>query len=323
MSTMLFFLVPICLLAVVWSLCFVGACFDTHGIPGPAYSDSILADPTVRPIAYWPLSDLIGPALNMPGQTSGAGDLSGNHHDGTYTIPPAYPTTPANSKPIAQPSLARSASIVPGDSGSTKNPLPASADFEGGFVSIPWAPTSLPFSDFTLEAWVKPNWTMPGFRWTVFSALGTGDTTGFVIYVNEQNQWQFFIGNGTTTNTPINSMVPIDLTSGTPTYLAVTFNSSTNTLNLWINPQSQSDTPNPPPPATPAFTTQTTFAQIDPSQMLSFFIGADANNQASRTQDGASGAPLFPFQGLIQSVALYDVALDAATVQSHFADGMD
>ena len=55
MSTMLFFLVPIGMLAVVWSLCFVGACFPTSGIPGPPYSNTILAEASL--VAYWPLSD--------------------------------------------------------------------------------------------------------------------------------------------------------------------------------------------------------------------------------------------------------------------------
>ena len=55
MSTTLFFLVPIGMLAVVWSLCFVGACFPTSGLPGPPYSNTILSEPSL--IAYWPLSD--------------------------------------------------------------------------------------------------------------------------------------------------------------------------------------------------------------------------------------------------------------------------
>jgi hypothetical protein len=320
MSTTLFFLVPIGILAVVWSLCFVGACFQTSGLASP-YSDNIVTESSL--VAYWPLGDLLG-TLDTQGQTSIAGDLSGNHHDGTYTIPPAYPSGAQAvqfSKPIANPSLSRNPSIVAGDAGSVKNPLAASVDFEGGFVSIPWASNSPQLSDFTLEAWIKPDWTVTGFRWSVFSALAPGNTTGFVIYVNEQNQWQFFIGDGTTANTPINSMVPVPVNPGSITYVAVTFESGTGTLSLWINPQSESDLPNPPPP-TPAFTTQTTYVPVDPTQLVTFFIGADANQEALRTMDGGPGAPLFPFQGQIQSVALYSTALDANTLQSHFTNGV-
>src|ERR1700690_3572126 len=99
MSTTLFFLVPIGMLAVVWSVCFVGCVFQTGGLPGPPYSNTILAEPSL--IAYWPLSDLPNsqlpagaPALPPPPQGStGVGvaqDLSGKNHNGTYINPPTY-----------------------------------------------------------------------------------------------------------------------------------------------------------------------------------------------------------------------------------------
>jgi hypothetical protein len=315
MSATLFFLVPIGMLAVVWSLCFVGACFQTSGIPGPGYSGVVLGEPSL--LAYWPLNDLLT-VLDAQGQTSIAGDLSGNHHDGTYTIPPAYPTMPASSKPIAQPSLARGASIVPGDTQSTKNPFAASADFDGGFVSIPWSTqNSPPLPEFTLEAWIKPKWTGTGFSWVVFG--GVTNTTGFGVYINPNNLWEFTIGNGTALTT-VTSSVQVDLT--TATYVAVTCD-QTGTLTLWINPVSQSDTPNPPPP-TPAQTFPNTgYVAADPTQPVTFFIGAGAPQEALRTQPGGAGAPLFPFQGLIQSVALYSSVLDATDLQTHFTNGMD
>jgi hypothetical protein len=317
MSTTLFFLVPIGMLAVVWSVCFVGCVFHTSGLASP-YSDDIVG--TTGLVAYWPLSDLLTP-LNMTSQTSVAQDISGNGHNGTYTIPPAYPTTPANSAVPPNPSVARATSIVPGDAGSTKNPLPASVNFQGGYVSIPWAANSPVLTDFTLEAWVQPSWQQTGFRWSVFSARGPGNTTGFILYVNEQNIWQLFIGTGATTNTTIDTMVAAPVNPSSTTYVALTFQStmgSTNgTLSLWINP-STDDESNPP---TAAFTTQTAYVPIDPSLMLSFFIGADANDVALRTQDGGSGAPLYPFEGQIQSVALYSVALSATDLAGHFENG--
>ena len=133
MSTALFFLLPIGLLAVVWSLCFVGACLPVSGLPGgPAtpYSNLILGEQGL--IAYWPLSD-------APGSTQ-AKDITGNGHDGTYTSPPDYPAMPANSRALNPPMVnLGQTSIVPGDTGSgDKNPNAASVDFEGGYVSIPW-----------------------------------------------------------------------------------------------------------------------------------------------------------------------------------------
>jgi hypothetical protein len=312
MSTTLFFLVPIGMLAIVWSVCFVGCVLQTHGVGSP-YSDAVVG--TTGLVAYWPLSDLLTP-LNAPGQTSGAQDLSGNGHTGTFTIPPAYPTTPNSAVPPT-PSVARAASLIPGDSGSTKNPFPASANFQGGYVSIPWATNTPPLTDFTLEAWVQPSWTTTGFRWSVFSARGPGNTTGFILYVNELNNWEIFIGNGTTTNTSFDTKVPAPINPNAPQYVAVTYDSTQQTLSFWVNPTTD-DMSNPLPAA---FTASTAYVPIDPSLMLSFFIGANANDVALRTQDGAAGAPLYPFEGQIQSVALYSTALSATELAIHFGFG--
>jgi Concanavalin A-like lectin/glucanases superfamily len=331
MSTTLFFLVPIGMLAVVWSFCFVGACFPTGGLPGPPYSNTILDE--VSLVAYWPLSDFPNsqlpagaPALPPPPQGStGVGialDLKSNHN-GTYINPPAYQPGTTIPQIGANPTLnQRQTSIVPGDafkSGSEN--LPACVDFEGGYVSIPWAANSPPLTEFTLEAWVKPRWTVTGFMWVLFAAR-TGQGTGFVIFVNDQNQWEFNIGNGTAV-TGVNTMVPAPLNLSSATYVAVTFKSTsgtTGTLSLWIDPSSDDEDPSVPPTA--SFATQTTYAEIDPTQAVTFFIGAGDNQNATlRTQAGGPGAPQGPFQGLIQSVALYNTALEPTDLASHFADG--
>jgi hypothetical protein len=336
MSTTLFFLVPIGMLAVVWSVCFVGCFLQTGGLEQP-YSNNILAESTL--VAYWPLSDFPNaqlpagaPALPPPPQGSTsvgiAQDLSGNNHNGNYLNPPLYQsgttflTTMGNPPVDLKPTLnLHQASIVPGDAFAegSKN-LPACVDFEGGYVSIPWAANSPALTDFTLEAWIVPKWTVTGFTWTVFSAR-TNNGTGFVIHINQQNQWEFSIGNGTAL-TPVNTMLPAAV-DGSLTYVAVTFestNGTTGTLSLWINPASDTDSNTPPPP-TASFATQTTYVAADPTQPMTFFIGAGDNQNAPRTQDGGPGAPTVPFQGLIQSVALYDSALDPTDLASHFANG--
>jgi hypothetical protein len=327
MSTTLFFLVPIGMLAIVWSLCFVGACFPTTGLPGPPYSNTILNE--VSLVAYWPLSDFPNslppagaPALPPPPQSStGLGtalDLK-NNHNGTYIKPPAYVSGTTIPQIGTNPTLnQRQTSIVPGDAfkSGSKN-LPACVDFEGGYVSIPWAANSPALTDFTLEAWVMPKWTVMGFTWTVFSAR-TNNGTGFVIHINQQNQWEFSIGNGAAL-TSVNTMVPAAV-NGALSYVAVTFDSATQVLSLWINPDSDtSASPTAAWPPSPA--TTTTYVAADPTQPMTFFIGAGDNQNAPRTQDGGPGAPTVPFQGLIQSVALYDSALDPTDLASHFADG--
>jgi hypothetical protein len=329
MSTTLFFLVPIGMLAVVWSVCFVGCVLQTHGLAQP-YSNNILAEPSL--IAYWPLSDFPNsqlpagaPALPPPPQGSTsvgiAADLSGNNHNGSYINPPAYMPGTTIPQIGSNPTLnLQQASIVPGDAfaSGSKN-LPFSVDFEGGYVSIPWAPNSPALTDFTLEAWIQPKWNVTGFVWVLFAARTTVGT-GFAIYINQQNQWEFTIGNGTAPMV-VSTMVPAAV-NGTPTYVAVTFQSATQVLSLWINPAS--DTPTPPTAAwPPSPATTTPYVAIDPTQPVTFFIGAgdNQNAQTPRTQNGGPGAPLLPFQGLIQSVALYSTALDPTDLASHFQNG--
>jgi hypothetical protein len=306
---------------VVWSLCFVGCVLPTSGLPGPPYSNTILAEASL--IAYWPLSDLAGAAPAPPqGSTSLgiAADLSGNGHPGTYINPPAYMAGATIPQIVTNPTLnLHQASIVPGDAfaAGSKN-LPACVDFEGGYVSIPWAANSPPLTEFTLEAWIKPKWTVTGFNWAVFSAH-TGTGRGFSLFINDQNQWQLSVGNGTTF-TPFNTMAPAPVNPSSTTYVAMTFESTggtTGTLSLWINPSSDDTSVAP----TATFSTQTTYVAVDPTQPVTFFIGAGDNQNAPRTQAGGPGAPLVPFQGLIQSVALYNSALEPTDLASHFADG--
>jgi Concanavalin A-like lectin/glucanases superfamily len=341
MNTTLFFLLPIGMLAIVWSFCFVGACFPTSGLPGTPYSNTILKE--VGLVAYWPLSDLPNtplptgaPALPPPAPGStGLGtavDFTGKNHNGTYIVPPLYIsgttflTTTGNPPVDRNPALnLHQPSIVPGDgfAQGSKN-LPACVDFEGGYVSIPWAANSPSLAEFTLEAWIKPGWTSTAFNWVLFAARTANATgTGFALSINAQNQWEIAVGNGAGAGfTQVNTFVqaPIGVSSGT--YIAVTFqstNGTSGTLSLWIDPASD-DTSTPP---TPTFSTPATYFPIDTSVAVTFFIGAgdNQNAQTPRTQAQGPGAPLVPYQGLIQSVALYNTALDPTDLASHFADG--
>lgn len=323
MSTTLFFLLPIGMLAVVWSLCFVGVCFPTTGEATP-YSDLILKqEPSL--LAYWPLNDATGVAPPPPfpptptGSTSigEAADFSGKNHIGSYLLPPIYPTLAGSAGPTQMPNgpavNLQAGSIVPGDAGSTTNSEPNSADFEGGYVSIPWsAPNAL--SAFTLEAWIQPN---PngiglGFDEAIFSALTANNNVfqGFRVLLNTSNQLTVVIGDGTA-NPPSPSLsAAIDPT--TITYIAVTCQSSNFTLFA-----AGIDDPATQPQMIGSFG----YVPVDPTQPVTFFIGAGVNEQALRTQGGVTGAPEFPFLGKIQSVALYSSALSNMDLQSHFSAG--
>jgi hypothetical protein len=313
-TTLFFFLLPIGLLAVVWSVCFVGCHFPTSGEAAP-FSDLVLQDePTL--LAYWPLND--GPGSTpVPPPTGSKGigtafDLSGKGHIGSYLKPPIYPALAGSAGPMQMsngPAVnLQAGSIVPGDAGSSTNSSPNSADFEGGYVSIPWSsPTAL--SDFTLEAWIKPNPNGAGlgFDEVVFSAF-TAANTGFRVIINTMNQLEVVIGNGTANPMTTSLSTAIDPT--TITYIAVTCQSSNFTLFA-----AGIDGPATQPQMLGSFP----YIAADPTQPATYFIGAGENEQSLRTQDGTTGAPEFPFLGQIQSVALYSSAL--TDLQTHFSDG--
>ena len=324
MSATLFFLVPIGMLAVVWSLCFVGACLPVSGLPPNPYSNIIVAGPSL--LAYWPLNDAMGAAAPPPfpptpqGSTSigSAADFSGKGHTGSYLLPPNYPATPPKgSSPIAGAPVLnlQQASLVPGDvSNATATDTlsnPASVDFEGGYVSIPWSTQNPPsLNQFTLEAWIQPHWMgTPGFLWVVFSAFI--NNTGFRVLINDQNQLEVLIGNGTATPPTFSLSTAIDPT--TVTYIAVTCDLS-GTVTLVA---SGVDDPSTSPQMFPG----TGYVAVDPAQQVAYFIGAGENDQPLRTQSGVEGAPEFPFKGQIQSVALYGTALSTTDLQSHFSAG--
>jgi hypothetical protein len=330
MSTTLFFLVPIGMLAVVWSVCFVGCVLQTSGIAEP-YSNNILQESTL--VAYWPLSDFPNspppagaPALPPPPQGStGLGtalDISGKGHNGSYLQPPTYPAL-QQSTALNPPTLTlRQGSIVPGDAFTTgsKN-LPACVNFDGGYVSIPWS-TQNPqdLSQFTLEAWIQTGWPGSGAYWVVF--CGLVNHRGFSFYVNPANHWEIAVGTGGTSPNPtFDTMVPI--VPGSTTYVAVTCDKNGN-MSLWINPSSDSDSNTPPPPSANWTSPMPTgYMQVDTTQPVTFFIGAGDCAEAPRTQDLGSGAPAYPFKGLIQSVALYNSVLDPTDLASHFENGAE
>jgi hypothetical protein len=91
-------------------------------------------------------------------------------------------------------------------------------------------------------------------------------------------------------------------------------------FNLFVNPASDTSAPPTPNWTSPG---STAYVAVDPTQPVTFFIGAGDNIDAQtlRTQPMGPGAPLYPFQGRIESVALYKAVLDATTLQSHFISG--
>jgi len=64
----------------------------------------------------------------------------------------------------------------------------------------------------------------------------------------------------------------------------------------------------------------TGYVPVVPTPEVTYFIGAGENDQPLRTPTtNPNGTPAFPFQGQIQSVALYNSA--GVDIKSHFSSG--
>ena len=174
--------------------------------------------------------------------------------------------------------------------------------------------TSPDLPQFTLEAWIQPGWSDSKFLAVVFGAASPAATpnSNFVVFINEQNQLQVTIGNGSMLSVfPPNPTVTID--PSVPTYIAVSGDSSSGTIILFANAQDGS--------AMSQTVQNTGFAGINKNQLATFFIAAGDNTDTLRSAPKGAGAPQFPFQGQIQSVALYGTALNTNQMQGHFSNG--
>jgi Concanavalin A-like lectin/glucanases superfamily len=300
MSASLLLLISIGVAAVVWSACFVGCLSE----PPPPISDYYLYQNTVTStpglVAFWPLDDTSGTV---------AVDLAANHFNGTYTTGPDVPTYNAAQQSDASPGTfaLNQTNIVAGD---TANGNPATPNpcvyFDGGYVSVPWQPSLGPVQ-FTLEAWVVPNWTLadaqanPSFRAVIDSASdAAGMFTGFALYASPDNLWTATIGIGSqnATATTGNNQT---IVQGSLYFLVVTYDGST--LTLWVNPV---DTTQPPDGSVAA----SGYASVGPP--IPLYIGTGRPDLPT---------PLFPFNGSIQDVAVYKVVLDGKTIETHYLNG--
>jgi hypothetical protein len=290
--------------AIVWSVAFVGCSFH----PGAAVTDYYQYQSTVMGtsglVAYWPLDDTSGTV---------AVDLGPNNFNGTYTMGPDVPTYNAAQKSDASPGTftLNQTNIVPGDTvsvdGNPATPNPC-VYFNGGFVNVPWqAALGPPMpGQFTLEAWVVPNWTLadaqnnPSFRCVVMSAVSAA-STGFSILVTPDNLWSAAVGLGSqfvTVTTGNNQTI----VQGSLYFLVMTYDGST--LTLWINP---ADTTQPPDASGAAS------GYVPVASPVPFYIGTGRPDLPT---------PLFPFNGSIQDVAFYNVVLDGKTIETHYMNGL-
>jgi Concanavalin A-like lectin/glucanases superfamily len=330
MSTSLIVLLPVILLGIVGMLCFVGCILPSYGL-GPSFTTytttTILLNKDC--IAYWPLKEV---ADTTPAAELISGN-TGNYIDPT-TAPSLYPwpdySIPNGSGPdvlsAAAPgtiALAQTGIVV----GDVVPPLddpvpPACVVVNGCYVEVPWKDKFIPKTSFTVEAWVRVDWTASdpqAWRFVLDSRELSPVTTGFGIFAKaDDNQpgvyrWAAVIGDGSSAFIPLESTeLTITLKdpaspAGMTFYLALTYDSTSQTLTLFVNGDQHG---------------QVTSAYA-PNATQPLWIGAGSPYVPRRTQPAGPdpASPLFPFVGAIQDVAIYKIALAPGTILTHFNNG--
>ena len=297
MSASSIVLIPIVLLGVVTALCFVGCVLNTHGNTTAPVQDAIRNTQGV--IAYWPLND----PLTAPPAVPTAADLVGNF-TGTYTSGPMVPYDPMNQSAAASGTFAVfQQGIVPGDT--TNGFANTCANFDGGFVLIPFQAIQPPF---TIEAWVFPQWTFdanaPAIRNVVECAVPPNGQ-GYALFASTDNFWAAAVGTASGIMQTQPAAASQKIAPNTPFFLALTYDGTT--LNLWVNPLDATTPPYAVADA-PGF-------QPAPA-MIPLLIGTGRPDLFVSQQQ-----TLNPFSGKIQDVAFYNQVLNLATISAHFIVG--
>jgi len=327
MSATLVAAIPLLLLAIVALLGFVGCVVPEYHVieDFTTYSPhTVLANPNCR--AYWQLND---PAGSVKAKDSKAGN------DGDYLNPDTAPALyPWDSASFGDPSAAAGKDtfelgqpgIVIGDMvPETKNLQPCMI-VNGALVRVPNASVINPQPEFTVEAWVSVAWsaTDEAAQRAVLNCHDINPVvSGFAILAEVDAtttpptyRWNAEVGNGGVvpdgftilgaTSDPIVLNDPNRAAGPAVYYLALTFDGTT--LKFFING---------------ALVDQAVTAYVaNATQPL--FIGAGAPFEPLRTQPPTPGAigPLFPFNGAIQDVAIYNKALAATDIALHNANGL-
>ena len=335
MSASLLVLLPVILLGIVAMFCFAGCGFSPSGAL-PVYStysdDTVLGNPSV--VGYWPLSET---ADNLPAVDRTANPDNGQYIDPANT-PAIYPwpaSTLANppgpdvqsaaapgSIAFAQPGIVAGDAVQPGNDANIVTPCLV---VNGCYVNVPFDAKINPTTSFTIEAWVRVDWTendASALRF-VLDARDFSPCTGFGLLARADDgqtgvyHWQAIIGNGgsdtagftfaTSDDPPITLSDP-SLPSGITYYLAVTYDGPSQTLILYVDGEQRG------PKVTPATYVANTTQPL--------WIGAGAPYVPLRPQaPGVLAGPLFPFEGAVQDVAIYNTALTSDVILTHYHNG--
>jgi hypothetical protein len=311
MSALSIVLVPLVLLGVVTTLCFVGCAFQTGGLPMTVFtayrSTTVLGNANL--VAFWPLDD----EINSPKAEELKSGLVGDYVT-AVTNPGQFPDPAvANISAPAPGNLAwAQPGIVAGDCiGGDPNNRTTCIAVNGGYVSVPQNAALNPPS-FTVEAWVRVDWNNtdpvnfpPAYRAVIDSrAFAVNSATGFALFATPDNHWAVSVGGGAAGQTTVTGeTVMFNMTS----YVAATYDGASQTLTLFVDGIRSS-----PAMAGVAYV---------PNATSPLFIGSGAPSSPLRPQPPAvpvnQTAPLLPFLGEIEDVAIYNIALPGGTMDAN------
>jgi hypothetical protein len=241
-------------------------------------------------VGYWPLGD---PA----GATTAVDVKSG--HNGAY-LSRVFPDDPANSSAAAPGTFSLgNPGIVPGDTVPPQDHDSARTtclQTNGGYVSVPFDAAFIPSNaeGFTLEAWVRVEWTAEAtaaFRVVMTTFDTAGGFKGFTLLTTPDNHWAALVGNGSGLTQATGAALVFETTS----HLVATYDGSN--LVLYVNGEQSS-------PTIPA--------DYHPATANALYIGAGRPDLPE---------PHFPFVGKVQCVALYKGALTLDDVLKHYHNG--
>lgn len=188
-----------------------------------------------------------------------------------------------------------------GGTGATANTGGAITLSGSGVINVPHSPDINPAS-FTVALWARVTGGT-GFRSAITSrydglVFGGGNLDGYILYAGSDNRWQFWTGDGESAIDSWDTLVGPSVVVNEWTHLAISFDAATSTKRLFVNGALAASS-----------TTQGYRPVSNPARALHIGGGGDDGNS-------------FRFVGNIDDVGLYDVALDAATVQQIMTNGI-
>jgi hypothetical protein len=305
---------------------FVGCGLDEFGTgPSADYPTTIQQTPGL--VAYWRLGEPASTPVAVIGNPTPPGDVAFSANN------PGHPNDPSNPFNGAyftlNPAVSdtqRHSNKTPGNLALGVTPgilelLPAATGMQvnGGFVRVPFSPALNPQA-FALEAWVVPfdegfDLGPPYYQCIVESTGPPGlgpRSSGWGLYIGPQDPndppsgpyfWQVWMVDSSNQFRQVaTSTVPV--VSNRPFYVVLTFNPLGNPPNLQLFLYAP-DTHQDLSINGVRFLTATVLA-FQPNTSGDLFIGAGSNLFPAA---GPPAQRLYPFNGKIQEVALYNVDL--------------